>query len=306
MAILVKAPTPEQAPKIPNRIALIDADVVAYYSSFGLDDAPKTAAETKCWQRCNQVEQETQATHFRYFLSGSYQDNFRTGIARLKRYKGDRYDSNFNRLKEQPKWLQHVREWLKSTKGASTSCKNEADDTISIAAAKIRRDGNYEACISTVDKDLGINPCVFHDQMHNTLMTIEPFGTIYMDDKGKLRGNGIKFFYAQLLMGDPTDWIPGLPKVSEYQVENYGVRRGFCGPKAAFLTLDTAKTEKELIERVSACYEDYWKDKKWSDWREPEKELKADWFEMLVEQGRLLWMQRHEGDMWLPEERMQD
>ena len=298
MAILIKAPEPDECIVVPNRIALVDADVVAYYSSFGLDEYPATAAETKCWQRCQQIEQETQAKYFRYYLTGSYENNFRTSLARLKRYKGDRYDENFNRLKDQPKWLQHVRQWLITNKAAQTAEFQEADDAISIAAATIRADGNYESCISTVDKDLGINPGWFHNQMHNTVEMITPFGHIEMNDKGQLKGNGMKFFYSQLLMGDPTDWIPGLPKVSDYQYQEFGCRRGGCGPKAAFMTLETAKDDQECLRRVMTAYKSYWEGKTWADWREPDKKLEADWKEMLIEQGRLLWMRRKEGEMW--------
>jgi 5'-3' exonuclease len=297
MAILVKAPS-AKAERIERRIALIDADVVAYYSSFGLDDMPRQAAETKCWQRCNQIEQETQASHFRYYLSGPPKENFRNGIARLKRYKGDRYDEAGNRLKDQPKWLQHVRQWLISNKHADVAEQQEADDTISIAARKIRDQGYFESCISTVDKDLGINPGWFHNQMKNTVEFYDEFGEIHMEGTA-LKGHGLKFFYAQLLMGDPTDWIPGLPKVTPWMKEEFGIARlGGCGPKAAFCALETAKDIPECQERVKSCYRSYWEGRTWSDWREPKKELQANWEEMLTEQGRLLWMRQKEGELW--------
>lgn len=297
MAILVTAPEMTQA-VVKGRVALIDADVVAYYSSYGLDEFEPYAVETKLKQRCDQIEAETQAEHFRYYLSGK--NNFREDIAKLKRYKGNRYDEAGNRIKPQPKYLPHARAWLQTNKNAQVAQGQEADDAISIAAALLRStQGKWHSIISTVDKDLGINPGLFHNQMYNSIEEYTEFGEIHMY-KGGVKGHGKKFFYAQLLVGDATDWIPGLPKVSDWQVETFGIRRGGCGPAAAFKTLNNATTEEECFYRVARSYYDYWEGKKVADWRTPEDEKEANWYEQLLEQGRLLWMRRAEGELWEP------
>lgn len=300
MAILVTAPEMTQ-PVVKGRIALIDADVVAYYCSFGLDEFQPYAAETKLQQRCSQIEVDTQAEHFRYYLSGK--NNFREDVAKFKRYKGNRYDVNGNRILPQPKHLAHARAWLQAHKQADVAHGQEADDTISIAAAKIRAsNGKWHSVISTVDKDLGINPGLFHNQMDNSITDGTEFGEIHLagTKMDTLKGRGLKFFYAQLLMGDATDWIPGLPKASEWQVQQYGIRRGGCGPMAAFKTLDTADTADECFFRVAFCYQEYWTGKETADWRTPDKLVKADWLTQLIEQGRLLWLRQEEGQMWEP------
>lgn len=57
--------------------------------------------------------------------------------------------------------------------------------------------------------------------------------------ENKVTGYGLFFFYAQMLMGDSADNIPGLPKY---------------GPKAAFDLLNTCKTEDQLKSVVKDHY----------------------------------------------------
>lgn len=57
----------------------------------------------------------------------------------------------------------------------------------------------------------------------------------------QLKGYGLKFFFAQMLTGDPADNIPGLPKV---------------GDAAAYKLLSPLETEKDLYEAVKALYKE--------------------------------------------------
>ena len=76
---------------------------------------------------------------------------------------------------------------------------------------------------------------------------------------------GIKFFYTQILTGDRADNIVGLFKV---------------GPKKAEKILDGATEEEDLWDRVVKAY----------DGDE----------ERVIENARLLWLRREEGEIWLP------
>lgn len=76
---------------------------------------------------------------------------------------------------------------------------------------------------------------------------------------------GIKFFYHQILTGDKADNIKGL----------HGI-----GPKKADKILIGAETEEELWECVIKAY----------DGDE----------DRVVENARLLWLRREEGEIWLP------
>ena len=76
----------------------------------------------------------------------------------------------------------------------------------------------------------------------------------------KLTGTGLKWLYAQILTGDVTDNIPGLPR--------------FGGGKA-FALLDKCESERELQQAVVDVYKDVYGD---------------SWIAELYEQAHLVYM----------------
>ena len=99
-----------------------------------------------------------------------------------------------------------------------------------------------------------------------------PIGKKVKQNIDKLKGAGLIFFYAQIIMGDPTDNYPGLP--------------GY-GPKKAFDILDGATDEMDMYRRVLSAYRDYY--------RKTDKALA-----MLTESGQLAWMQTKKFELWTP------
>ena len=81
---------------------------------------------------------------------------------------------------------------------------------------------------------------------------------------------GTKFFYTQILTGDAVDNIIGLHKV---------------GPKTADKMLEGADTEDDLWEAVLKAYDG---DR-----------------DRVVENARLLWLRRYEGELWEPPDNRQ-
>ena len=79
---------------------------------------------------------------------------------------------------------------------------------------------------------------------------------------------GLLSFYTQLLTGDRVDAIPGLAGI---------------GPKKAAKILQGCTTEDELHNAAFKAYEDL-----------------GHGMEYYTEQGQLLWLQRHEGELWQP------
>ena len=75
-------------------------------------------------------------------------------------------------------------------------------------------------------------------------------------------------FYTQMLTGDRVDNIPGLAGI---------------GPKKAQKILNYCDTQEKLEQAVWKAYQD-----------------KGHDYDYFVEQGRLLWLQRYEGELWLP------
>lgn len=106
--------------------------------------------------------------------------------------------------------------------------------------------------------------------------------TQYID---KLRGTGMKFFYAQLIMGDTVDNYTGIPAV---------------GKTAAFNALHSCTTERECFRTVFDLYlEKYGAIYVAKNYRGGRLELSA--YQMMLEQGRLAWMQTEKGEVWRQE-----
>jgi len=279
---------------IPGREVLIDADVVAYYGAAGCDDMPLRSATRRVDLRMNQIIDETRAESYTGYLTGK--NNFRDLVATLQRYKGSRYDKDGKRITPQPIWLKMARLYLQNEWGCLLCEGQEADDALSIHQNK----AEHETIISSVDKDLLLNQGLHHDMTSGVIQKVEGFGEIWMKGSS-CKGTGLKFFCAQLLMGDSVDWIKGLPKVTPMMKEEFGIARlGGCGPKAAFLVINPTTTYKDALDRVRKCYFDFWKDNEYVHWRTGKKYTagKVTAEKQLTEQGQLLWMRQEEGEMW--------
>lgn len=107
-------------------------------------------------------------------------------------------------------------------------------------------------------------------------------GTRWSQTVDKLRGGGLKFFYAQLLMGDSADNYPGIPGV---------------GMTKAFEVLNPLNTEEELHDAVLEEYtKKYGESSMAVNYRGGCLLLTPEQY--MVEQGRLAWMRTYEGEVW--------
>lgn len=178
----------------------------------------------------------------RVYLSGP--GNFRELVAKTKPYKG-------NRLEAKPKHFNAVGEYLVGKWGAESVRGIEADDAIGIGLTS-----DPEQAISvSVDKDL--------DQIagwHYNWVTSELYYVSRRDADFAL--------YTQILAGDVTDNIPGVPGIGE---------------KKARDILEGAKNSTELCERAWAAYKD--------------NGLTRDYF---IEQANLVYIWRKENDRYEP------
>lgn len=291
-----KVPKVAVVDTVPGREVLIDADCVAYYAAAGCDEMPARSATRRADLRMKQIIDETRAETYTGYLTGK--NNFRDLVATLQRYKGNRYDKNGKRIKEQPKWLPMCRLHLEVEWGCKMIDGQEADDALSIHQYQ----AEHETIISSIDKDLQINTGLHHNMTSGEITETKGYGEIWMS-KNSIKGNGLKFFLAQMLMGDSADWIKGLPKVTQGMKEKFGIARlGGCGPKAAYLIIKDTKNYEEGLHNVKWCYWDFWKDHDYKHWRTG-KEYKAGVdtaVKQLTEQGQLLWMRRTEGELWTP------
>lgn len=219
-----------------------------------------------------------------FFLSTD--NNFRYDIAVTKPYKGNRNHS------ARPFHFDNIRAYIPA-RWKTVICEGyEADDGLAMAQTEAIKNGVENTIICSRDKDLRMIPG-WHFSWGMGLqeywgpnlvdylgeVSIEVRDVIPKDPakrpykKYKCRGTGIKFFYAQCIMGDPTDNIPGLKGT---------------GDLVAFNTINPCNSELECHKAVLKCYKQYGGD-----------EI------LLLEQARLLWMVRERNEdgtlkMWTP------
>ena len=129
----------------------------------------------------------------------------------------------------------------------------EADDYVRIWAEECRAAGiDYVIC--SIDKDLKCIP-----GKHYNIKTKEI--TTVTEDQA------MRFYYAQLISGDNTDGIPGVPGM---------------GPVKSKAVIDACKDENEMREKVVAHYFDAYGEEGWESY--------------LLANGKLVHIQRHLND----------
>ena len=192
-----------------------------------------------------------------------YKPNFRVNVAKAKPYKG-------TRKSEKPFHRDNIRAYMLANYECVVANGMEADDMLAIYQTKATPNTTI---ICTRDKDLrmveGMHfgwPCGKQPQYGPKL--VSKLGELHYDAaKNKLKGEGSKFFYSQVLCGDAVDNYGGLPG---------------CGPAKSFKLLEGKSSEGELFEATSGAYRDKFGD---------------GWEAHFYEQADLAWMCReYEGD----------
>lgn len=195
------------------------------------------------------TQEKMEADRLVLYLSGP--TNFRIGIATIKPYKGNRDPDH------KPVHGPAVKAMLRREFEVVTSVDQEADDDIAIAHYGAWLQDPYSTVISTIDKDLDMVP-----GLHYNFRTEESY---YMEPL-----EGMRCFYEQVLKGDTTDNIPGIPGIGKAKAAKY---------------LEQCKTELEMYRVVQALYVEGYP-------IEPEAAL--------LENARLLWMRREPNQWWNP------
>lgn len=227
-----------------------DGEIADYVEVF--DEA---TAKMMLRQNIDRVLRAVGTNDHDIILSGK--DNFRFRIAKTKGYKANREDV------PKPVHYGFVRRTLESW-GAEVVEGIEADDAIGIAMGQDRT-----ACLATIDKDLNQIPGRHYDWNKGIKYVVsEP--------------DALWFFHRQMLTGDSTDNIPGVPgwgeKKANLAMEPY--RR--CSAREGW--------DKVREVYISGPFE--FKD----GTKTPD-----DFEEYLAEQGGLLWLMRRPDEFWTPE-----
>jgi len=199
------------------------------------------------------------------YLTG--RSNFRDEIATIQKYKGNRDGMT------KPHWYNEIREYMIQDLGAIVINGQEADDAMSIEQYQAP---DQSTCIATIDKDLDNTPGWHYNFDSQSLYMISDPDATYN-------------FYKQILMGDRTDNIRGIPGIGKKKAE--GILSGLT-------------TEDGYAQEVYECYVDLVLNES-GDLSIELDELNPDiiddkaWNQMR-ETGQLLWMRREEEEVWEP------
>ena len=189
-----------------------------------------------------QVDPETEV---RVYLSGP--DNYRNGIATVKPYKGNRDPTR------KPVHAAALKQYIRSKYDCRVSDGQEADDDMGIAHYSMWCQDPESTCISTIDKDLDTIP-----GKHYNFVTKEAYVVSEEDAQ--------KFFWQQLISGDPVDNIVGIPKWGKVKAAKY-----------------VDEHWPNIVPAVRALYVQSYGDK-------------AD--EVMLEMGRLLYIRKRPDEWW--------
>ena len=175
-----------------EKIALIDGDSLIYYE---MGKPTLEEALNSLDGRINQMIQQTGATKYAGFLTQGR--CFRYAAAKTKPYKGNR------KYGDKPIIFPAIKEYLRQEWGFTSIPELEADDLVSI----------YHDPLNTVicspDKDVLYQNKGIHYNYGKAEM-------IVVDEN-----EATTFLWKQMLMGDSTDGITGIPKVGEKTADTW-------------------------------------------------------------------------------------
>lgn len=178
-------------------------------------------------------------------LSGG--TNFRDDVATIRPYKGNRDD------KRKPTHGDACVQYMLDNYKCRVSENEEADDLMGYLQMEIYRDNSMGSVIATIDKDLDMIP-----GMHYNFVKEESY--LVSEEEAD------KNFWRQMIIGDTTDNITGVPKK---------------GPKAA------AQAEEDGLlnhEGVLSYYVTAYGEEEGS--------------KAFIENGQLLWIRRNKEELW--------
>lgn len=248
--------------KVPDNYYKAELEIEIQPKKFALHNAKELI--NKCVKHCK-------AGDYKVYLSPD-EGNFREQLAFSLPYKGNRWSPERREAEREkgnwleylnatedtytyqpkPVWYEEVRTYLLDQHGAIMTRKQEADDALGIRQIKGFDDKkiiqkNASTVICTLDKDMRTIPGYHYNWWH------EEFDWVSESDA---RYN----FYTQILTGDTSDNIKGLPAVAGEVREAYGIRASKtngCGPAAAKKILEGCKTDKQFCERIYSVFKSY-------------------------------------------------
>lgn len=188
----------------------------------------------------------------------TFSDTFLMAVKGANNYRDAIYSEyKANRRKDPSKvnnFVPTIRELAAHEYGAIVADGRETDDYLRIWALQSKA-VNEPYVIVSVDKDLDCIPGKHYDPKKNIFYDVsELYAT--------------RFFYQQLMSGDPTDNIPGIPRLGPVKAEKflYGLD-------------DEADMQECVVEQYITAFGD-------------------EWYDQLLSNGKMVYLQAHENDFF--------
>lgn len=255
---------------VPGRVALVDGDYLCYWAA-GNDDTDPGIARRVSLDRIESAMVMSGATRAVVHMTaaGSHKAH-RYLIASIKPYQGQRSG-------RKPRNWAFLRQFLEGYSGERFKVKlwaeREADDGIALYAHETLRRGRPPPVILSADKDMRMLPGIHLNWKTWQMTTVRPWEWDVPGKDGLQYG--IRWFFLQLLQGDPADNIPGLPEITGKS--GIPVR---CGPRTAEKML-ADNSHDRATQVVISAYRGLYGAKSWAD--------------ALAEQAALLWLRTDAG-----------
>lgn len=229
---------------------LIDGDAIVYSVGFTIKpekakDTPLSHVYLLVHKMIEPIISICQSENISVYITSDDKSNYRFKVAKTEGPGGMGYKAQ-RAQKERPYHYNIIREHLVKEYNAEIVSGMEADDKLGIEATKAK-DKGQSPIIATFDKDLHMVPVDIYDLRKKVLMRYTGDHLILKAIEGKngavqrkkLIGRGLDWFYAQMLLGDRIDNIPGCRGYGE--VKTYNI-------------LKKCKTEKELHDETWNIY----------------------------------------------------
>lgn len=175
-----------------NEILAVDADIIAYRTASVCEDHWEGACEEIIQSTLEEIATDTGISTMRLYISG--RNNFRYDVAKTKPYKGNRATM------VRPQYLQHCKDFMVKQYDALVVNGYEADDAI---ASDMVQNG---AIHCGQDKDIYQIAGRHYNYVKKEWRDVD-------EEEAAL------ILYRQVLCGDTSDNIPGLPRVGAKTAE---------------------------------------------------------------------------------------
>lgn len=210
---------------------------------------------------------------------------FRYDFGKIVPYKGERLEKPLLLAELTKAFLESYGDKVKVIDNTM-----EADDYVSIKGWEsykhFKRTGKHKYVISYVDKDIKMTPCPYfnYDKIEEGIIeqSVEAAANAYC---------------IQLLIGDITDNIKGLPALTAEQAKLYGVAKGGIGAGKAEIILPPTLPIAEQFKRVVDAYRAFYGDEPFEFTSYDGEVSTRTYIDMLQENAILLYMLRSEDEL---------